>query len=352
MNITLFGTIFITPFVKSLEKAGHNVSFNIFNKDSDILISDGHFHVYKILRIMKEIKKNKIKLVNVLLDIPPWRLDNEYKGNTFLRHNKQMIYHLLHSNKIIHKGIVSSIYKLEEKNYLQKLSNLEKILINTVQNNRTFYQYNYRNFLKKQDLRISISKFTKFIIKKLLKIESKVWYIGVNSDSILNIKKPEIMEYDAINISRIVPHKNQIIFIKAAKSLGLKIAIIGPYLDKNIILDCPHYYFPKYEDVMKILSRSRFYVDPSKFEGFGLTPIEAIFLDKPVIVSDIPTHREILGDYPLYFKTNDQFDLIEKMNLVINDNFVPNKNALKEIKKFYSLNAATKRLIAHLESIL
>ena len=42
-------------------------------------------------------------------------------------------------------------------------------------------------------------------------------------------------------------------------------------------------------------------VFPSLMEGFGLPPLEAIACGCPVIASDIPVHREILGDLVTYF---------------------------------------------------
>lgn len=41
-------------------------------------------------------------------------------------------------------------------------------------------------------------------------------------------------------------------------------------------------------------------VYPSKLEGFGIPPLEAMALGRPCLVSDIPVHREILGDYPIF----------------------------------------------------
>jgi glycosyltransferase involved in cell wall biosynthesis len=35
---------------------------------------------------------------------------------------------------------------------------------------------------------------------------------------------------------------------------------------------------------------------PSKWEGFGIPPLEALACGAPVIASDIPVHREVLGD--------------------------------------------------------
>lgn len=39
---------------------------------------------------------------------------------------------------------------------------------------------------------------------------------------------------------------------------------------------------------------------PSKWEGFGIPPLEALACGRPVIVSDIPVHREVLSDSAIY----------------------------------------------------
>jgi glycosyltransferase involved in cell wall biosynthesis len=40
---------------------------------------------------------------------------------------------------------------------------------------------------------------------------------------------------------------------------------------------------------------------PSGNETFSLTPLEASFMRKPMVVSDLPFFREILGDFPVYW---------------------------------------------------
>jgi glycosyltransferase involved in cell wall biosynthesis len=37
-------------------------------------------------------------------------------------------------------------------------------------------------------------------------------------------------------------------------------------------------------------------------EGFGIPPLEALACGTPVIVSDIPAHREVLGEAALFVK--------------------------------------------------
>lgn len=39
---------------------------------------------------------------------------------------------------------------------------------------------------------------------------------------------------------------------------------------------------------------------PSKWEGFGIPPLEALACGAPVIASDIPAHREVLGDAAIF----------------------------------------------------
>ena len=46
-------------------------------------------------------------------------------------------------------------------------------------------------------------------------------------------------------------------------------------------------------------------VCPSKFEGFGLTGMEALACGAPVVASDIQPHREFLGDAVTYFPPGD-----------------------------------------------
>jgi glycosyltransferase involved in cell wall biosynthesis len=46
-------------------------------------------------------------------------------------------------------------------------------------------------------------------------------------------------------------------------------------------------------------------VYPSRMEGFGLPPLEAMSCRRPVIVSDIPVFRELYGDAPIFVRLGD-----------------------------------------------
>ncbi len=55
---------------------------------------------------------------------------------------------------------------------------------------------------------------------------------------------------------------------------------------------------------MKIINQASFYVTPTILEGFWMTSVEITFLNKAVIASDIYIHKEILGDFPINYKSN------------------------------------------------
>ncbi len=55
------------------------------------------------------------------------------------------------------------------------------------------------------------------------------------------------------------------------------------------------------QEVYDIISKSEVLVSPSYYEGFGIPPLEAMYLNTNVILSDIDVYKEIYKDYPLTF---------------------------------------------------
>ena len=124
--------------------------------------------------------------------------------------------------------------------------------------------------------------------------------------------------------------------------------VLGNHDDKSIKLDCPHYYYADHNKTMRVLNQASFYVAPTIFEGFGMTSVEAAFLRKPVVASDIYVHKEVLRDYPIYFKRDNLDDLIDKMKIIIEGNITTDNT---QIIKKYSIQAFKKRIIKFVESI-
>src|SRR5207247_4397040 len=54
------------------------------------------------------------------------------------------------------------------------------------------------------------------------------------------------------------------------------------------------------EELAAILTGARALVFPSDDEGYGLPPVEALACGTPVVCTDIPALREVLGDRATY----------------------------------------------------
>ncbi len=67
-------------------------------------------------------------------------------------------------------------------------------------------------------------------------------------------------------------------------------------------------------DLVSLYSNATATVVPSFSEGFSLTAVEAMECGSPVIVSDIPVHREICGNSAIYCNPNDINDIKQKIN--------------------------------------
>lgn len=76
----------------------------------------------------------------------------------------------------------------------------------------------------------------------------------------------------------------------------------------NIVSDASN------QEVYHILSQAELLVSPSLYEGFGIPPLEAMYLGANVIISDIPAYQEVYHDLPVtFFKAGNIEDLCRKI---------------------------------------
>lgn len=101
------------------------------------------------------------------------------------------------------------------------------------------------------------------------------------------------------------------------------------------------------QEVYKLLQQAAGLVSPSFYEGFGIPPLEAMYLGTPVIISDIPAYQEIYGNSPaLFFKAGDSDDLARKL-LLLNDQKSP---VVDEILKEYDYARAAEIIVSRISA--
>jgi glycosyltransferase involved in cell wall biosynthesis len=108
-----------------------------------------------------------------------------------------------------------------------------------------------------------------------------------------------------LTVSRLRPHKNQAAVLRAAALLKRPVSVrfIGQGPERQSLeglaaelgVACTIEAAADDETVARAYHEAALAVCPSRFEGFGLTPIEAVASGTPVVASNIPPHLEFVG---------------------------------------------------------
>lgn len=90
------------------------------------------------------------------------------------------------------------------------------------------------------------------------------------------------------------------------------------------------------DELLKNYQKCSALIYPSLEEGFGIPPLEAMACGKPIIVSDIPVHKENLGEIPFFISPGKIKTWEEAFSNLHNKNLVETKinQGLKHIKKY------------------
>ena len=72
-------------------------------------------------------------------------------------------------------------------------------------------------------------------------------------------------------------------------------------------------------DLNNLYSAAEFFISPSYYEGFGLTPLESIQSGTPIVVSNLTSLPEIFEGSALFFNPDDIRDIHDQMKLLINN---------------------------------
>jgi len=98
------------------------------------------------------------------------------------------------------------------------------------------------------------------------------------------------------------------------------------------------------EQLAKILRYARLLVQPSLYEGFGMTPLEGMAAGVPVAVSRCSSLPEVCGDAAIYFDPLDVADMANAIETLLSNDGVRRRciqKGLGQVKKFdWNITAA------------
>ena len=105
-------------------------------------------------------------------------------------------------------------------------------------------------------------------------------------------------------------------------------------------------------DRQKLLGEAAALVFPSIYEGFGSPQTEAMAAGLPLILSDIPTNREVSGAYGSYYPVGDESALAAQLKKVVCGKITPDKELAKERLARFDWPQSAQKIRAALEAAL
>ena len=192
-----------------------------------------------------------------------------------------------------------------------------------------FYQ---RAINKSQDI-FTVSEFSAQRIKEKLKLKNKPLIVTYNAvpghfdapaktekdNSIIyvgNIKKHKGLSYllEAFEICKSKGLKATLVIVGNADNFRSGDTEIAKRLSSAGQSDIIFTGRISDQQLQTYYQKAKLLVQPSLYEGFGMPPLEALYLGTNVVISDIAVFKEIYEGFPVtYFKTADSQDLAEKI---------------------------------------
>ena len=166
---------------------------------------------------------------------------------------------------------------------------------------------------------------------KLKRHDNHILYNFVDTDVFAlpadSVKK-ESDDFKLIAVGNLKPQKNFIFLLQAftqLKNLGISLDIYGDgmfqsdfekFIEDNQL---PVRLMGKIRNLPEVMKDYDLFIMSSFYEGFSLAVLEGMAMQKPMLLSDIPTFTEQCADTAVYFSLDDTADVIEKIKMLRND---------------------------------
>jgi glycosyltransferase involved in cell wall biosynthesis len=292
----------------------------------------------------------------------------DLKFYQFLKKDNLDIFHVFHSwlpgfipSSLKSIVTIHDIFSITDPLFFIKRKPFHKII-------RNYFKYITGKSLNRSDAIITVSYFSKSEIKKTFNILNKRIDVIYNAPGIVgkegeyNINRLIDSEY-IFYLGNFRSYKNVDVLIRGFKiylskycNRELKLVIAGNDPSEQMKLFADELNIreriiflskPSDEQIYILYKYASAFVFPSKYEGFGIPPLEAMSLGVPVIISDAEALVETSGSAALIFRRNDPEDLSMAMNTIMTDLNLRDslvKKGFENIKKYSWKQSALKLL--------
>ena len=314
--------------------------------------------LFKGVRVIRFNLENIANIVKLFLTI--------YKINKLISEKKPEIVH----SHLSSMELIGAILKFISNNQFKFIvtKHLDSFFLEASNGQNNFIQGKLLDFFifKNADRIICISKqIKKYFLKKIKvpKKKLKVIYYGLNQSD-LRLKKSNLQHRKIKNIkknflicciARHVKQKSLDFLIKGfyefrKKNINSKLILVGngpetkklKMLSNDLKLNNEIIWIGYSENVLNILKLSNVFVLPSRYEGFGLVLLEAMYAKKPIIASNVSAIPEVIKNNwnGLLFKYNSikefNLQLLKIKNKNISKKFI--KNSQITLNKKFNFN--------------
>ena len=244
---------------------------------------------------------------------------------------------------------------------------------------RTYIKFNIKYSMKNADIILTVSESIKNEITDIFpKYIEKVYVVpcGVSnkfkclSNSEINeyTKKYIIPENFFLFVGVLEQRKNVKFLIKAfeyaketkkiLRDLNYKLVLVGKegkgfkdiqsqIKNSKFRNDIITKGFIDFEELLLLYNKSKGFLYPSIYEGFGLPILESISCGSKILASKIPTNYEIAFEYALFYKNDDYISFAEQLINLINSS--RNEERAKEILNFYDYDIIISKYVEVLQ---
>ncbi len=311
-----------------------------------------NFPAVKTMSLKNYFKSGKDRFKNIFMQfirkniIIPYKINKENPDVVFFPHDRVCLFNLYKKFKTVMLP-----------HDIQPISNPKKWPLITRYHYKLYYLQDFKYMKKIIAISDADNKEMETFFPKYIDKINKI-YNPLDTDAYEKYTFNSIKQNTIVAVNYIFPHKNIMTLLKAFHSICDKIEKYNLILIGRTTDDVVEYVksnkleeriiitgFIEEDEKNKYLLNCRLYVNPTLFEGFGMTAVEAIMLGAPCLLSDIPVNREVtMGFADFYSPPDDSKILANKILDLLSEK--PNDDELKNrakivAQKYNYINAAS-----------